>query len=230
MCRGLLILFLPFRDEMSDIHSKDVELLVFKNRELIVTNRQKYEKYKGMADIINNIENRLESEDAEDKYESDEVSLNDEDETTTREEMKDFHEDYETWIRNEANKSLSSCEQFLDMITPIELRKLIIDLNQQQRKIFDDLVERECSPFEDKEPYHLFIGGLAGTGKSYLMRVLMEAFMLSLEVTLISQASLPWHQQLMLRTSLVEKPLNPLLVSKAPITGIISYRQREKGI
>ena len=57
-----------------------------------------------------------------------------------------------------------------------ELKKLINSLNDQQRSLFDDLVEREVSRDAYKERYHVFITGDAGTGKSFLTTVLMEAF------------------------------------------------------
>ena len=53
---------------------------------------------------------------------------------------------------------------------------MVNGLNSQQRKIFDDLIEREMCRNEQKEPYYVFIAGEAGTGKSYLTKVLMEAF------------------------------------------------------
>ena len=50
----------------------------------------------------------------------------------------------------------------------LSLRKTIANLNSQ------DIIEREICRDKEKEPYFLFIAGEAGTGKSYLMRVLME--------------------------------------------------------
>ena len=41
-CRGLLILFFPFRDEMKDIHEKDVKALVVENWEEIQHRRDKF--------------------------------------------------------------------------------------------------------------------------------------------------------------------------------------------
>ena len=47
-------------------------------------------------------------------------------------------------------------------------------MNSQQSKVFHDIIEREICRDQEKEPYFLFIAGEAGTGKSFLMRVLME--------------------------------------------------------
>ena len=44
-CRALCILFLPFRNEMQDIHLKDVKTLVDKHKDLIEGKRLKFENY-----------------------------------------------------------------------------------------------------------------------------------------------------------------------------------------
>jgi len=48
----------------------------------------------------------------------------------------------------------------------------IQSLNDEQRKIFDDFVERIKDP-TDEEPFYLYIGGKAGTGKSFLLKLLI---------------------------------------------------------
>ena len=50
----------------------------------------------------------------------------------------------------------------------------IQSLNDEQRKIFDDFVERIKDP-TDEEPFYLYIGGEAGTGKSFLLKLMIEA-------------------------------------------------------
>jgi hypothetical protein len=45
-------------------------------------------------------------------------------------------------------------------------------LNHQQRKIFDDFCERSIC--EDDIPFYLYIGGEAGTGKSFLVKLMIE--------------------------------------------------------
>ena len=52
--------------------------------------------------------------------------------------------------------------------------KLVKSLNNQQRKIFDDFVERIIDP-EELDPFYLYIGGEAGTGKSFLLKLMIEA-------------------------------------------------------
>ena len=79
-------------------------------------------------------------------------------------------------MEKDGQRNLVYLKQFTDVIAPEELNKLINGLNNQQRKIFDDIMEREMCPNIEKEPYYVFIAGEAGTGKSHLTKVLMEAF------------------------------------------------------
>ena len=87
MKRGKLILFLPFRREMKEIHDMDIEVLYDSNVEEILANQAKFEfKFEGksMTDILKEIEERREQE-------QEEVIPDDEfEETTTVEEIKDF--------------------------------------------------------------------------------------------------------------------------------------------
>ena len=57
----------------------------------------------------------------------------------------------------------------------VDFRLKISSLNQQQRLLFDDFSERMASPDIDEKPIYLYLGGEAGTGKSYLVRLLIEA-------------------------------------------------------
>ena len=56
LTRGLLILFLPLQDEMTDIHQKDVKLLLSEFRSKIQEKSQIFEKYKNLTDLILSIE------------------------------------------------------------------------------------------------------------------------------------------------------------------------------
>jgi hypothetical protein len=53
-----------------------------------------------------------------------------------------------------------------------KLRDLIITLNEQQRKMFDDFCERLL--LDDGSQICVYIGGEAGTGKSYLLKLMLE--------------------------------------------------------
>ena len=48
-------------------------------------------------------------------------------------------------------------------------------MNVQQRKLFDDILERLTSVDENEKPFYLFLTGSAGTGKSFLVNVLIDA-------------------------------------------------------
>ena len=41
--------------------------------------------------------------------------------------------------------------------------------------LFDDFTERMASPDMTEQPVYLYLGGEAGTGKSYLVKLLIEA-------------------------------------------------------
>ena len=56
-----------------------------------------------------------------------------------------------------------------------ELRFKICSLNNQQRKLFDDVVERLASFDIDEKPFYLFLSGNTGTGKSYLLKLMIDA-------------------------------------------------------
>ena len=62
--RALCILFLPFRNEKSDIHTKDVEALYKENIETIEERRSKFEKHRAMVDMIREVENNKETVDS----------------------------------------------------------------------------------------------------------------------------------------------------------------------
>ena len=64
----------------------------------------------------------------------------------------------------------------MKFLTPLsEVKEQVRMLNSDQRIIFDDLMERLWCNREDKKPFHVYISGEAGTGKSFLMKTLIEA-------------------------------------------------------
>ena len=166
LARGLCILFLPFRNEMSEIHEKNVFTLLEENREIIEMNRQKYEKYKLMTDLINEIQKQDEKKEEESENEEDEDM-----ETTAPEELVDF----EQWAAAQASKELKQLKDLTDIPNVIELRNNICSLNYHQRRCFDDFCERIASSDVDEPPFYLWISGSAGTGKSTLLRSMIQA-------------------------------------------------------
>ena len=87
--RGLLILFVPFQNELKDIHEKDVNTLYADNEDIIKERRAIFEKHKVMTDIIDSIERNIrdKNEDNLDDHEEDGFI---EEETTTVEELDNF--------------------------------------------------------------------------------------------------------------------------------------------
>ena len=155
LCRALLILFLPFRNEMAEIHEKDVFKLLDENRTTVEENRDKYEKFKLMTDLINEIQKQNENE----KNKEDSESEDDENiETTAPEDVEDF----EKWALTEATKELERLADTTDIPNVVELRKSISSLNKQQRRCFDDFTERIASTDIDEPPFYLWISGSAG--------------------------------------------------------------------
>ena len=170
LARGLLILFLPFRDEMQDIHIKDVKKLLADNEEVIHENRSLFEKYRVMTDLISLLNQQTES-DKQVNDESEEEQESNELETTSLQDIQDFNK----WAKNQASKDLSKFKDLTNITDVKQLRSNISSLNSQQRRIFDDFTERCASTDVNEQPVYLFISGNAGTGKSFLIRLLIEA-------------------------------------------------------
>ena len=170
LARGLLVLFLPFQDEMKEIHTQDVKALLSKFEDLIESKRSMFEKYKLMTDLISTIN----AEEQDKKRDDEDTEGEDEDvelETTSAMDIEEFNK----WARNQAEKDLSSFKNLINVADLTELRTKISSLNQQQRRLFDDFTERCISTDVDEQPVYLFIAGNAGTGKSFLVQLLIEA-------------------------------------------------------
>ena len=158
--RALLILFLPFRHEIRDIHSHDVKELYATHKNVVDTNRMKYEKFHSLVEKVEQIEMDEVQDEMEEAY-----SEYLEEETTRKEDIEDFEnkikKDAKRILNNGASEQLMEEEQYL---TTIQM------LNVQQRKIFDDFVHRLYDSLED-DPFYLYIGGNAGKFKSKIERL-----------------------------------------------------------
>ena len=97
-------------------------------------------------------------------------SADEDDETTTEEELRDF----EKFIQTQAQNQVRKYNEGQINMTDDEYLEKINSLNSQQRRIFDDFVERINDPC-DVTPFYLYIGGEAGTGKSFLLRLMIQA-------------------------------------------------------
>ena len=171
-------MFLPFRNEMQDIHLRDVEELYRENEDSIEFVRNKFEKYREIVNIIRNIEEKNAKQKDEGIDDDDDIDseLNEE-ETTTAEEMKDFMDSVEKLKNSASTQAKKQLKNFNDgriHMDQEDYLSSVDSLNVQQRKIFDDFVERISDP-NDTAPFYLYIGGEAGTGKSFLLKTMIEA-------------------------------------------------------
>ena len=166
---ALCILFLPFRNEKVDIHTKDMKTLYDEQKEVIEERRNKFEKHKSIVDMIREVEKNKETSDTLEEDEDEENIYMDE-ETTTQDEVADF----EKHVKEQAKKVLNNYNAGLEIMAEDKYLELVGQLNGQQRKIFDDFVERINSGNDD-DPFYTYIGGEAGTGKSFLLRLMIDA-------------------------------------------------------
>ena len=165
----LCILFLPFRNEKSDIHSGDVEFLYNENKEMIEDRRSKFEKHSAMVDMIREVEKNQEASDSLEETDEEENIYIDE-ETTTKEEIADF----EKHVKEQAKKVITKYNEGLETMQEDKYLELVDMLNDQQRNLFDDFVERINSGNDD-DPFYTYIGGEAGTGKSFVLKLMIDA-------------------------------------------------------
>ena len=167
LARGLCILFLPFENEVRDIHNKDPIKLLADNHEIIDRNRRKFEKNNLINELIKNLEREQEEEE-----ESDDETDDLEEETT---EKCHLIEQQEAYDKQKAKEALPKDDTTLDYLDPVELRRYITSLNPQQRMIFDDIMERVTAGDLEEKPFYCYIAGEAGTGKSHLLKLLIYA-------------------------------------------------------
>ena len=166
--RALCVLFLPFRNEMSDIHEKNVELLYDDNQEQIESVRQAFEKHREIVETIRSHEEKQNDEESDDEEEDPENAFIGV-ETTDAEDIKKF----EKQMKNEAKKSLANrCANSPNM-TIDEYNSKVNSLNPEQQRIFFDFCERMLDT-SSNDPFYLYIAGEAGTGKSFLLKMMIE--------------------------------------------------------
>ena len=173
--RSLCMLFLPYRNEMQDIHEKDVVDLVAENHVAINDRRGQFinSQYASeiMKKMVEEIEQRDILDDSEDDEDEEEERTQRDIETTNEEDIQKIEKEYE----DKARLAIGKEEIIRDMLSLETLLSDIRSLNQQQRKIFDDIIERGASRDIEDNPLYLYIAGDAGTGKSYTVKLIIYA-------------------------------------------------------
>ena len=151
---------------MEDIHEKNIDELYKKSEEIIKRKRAILEKYKVMTEIIESIQKEIEGKNVvNDDSESEEYI---DEETTSKEDLENF----DKWAKGQAKKSLMKYKDLTTISDVEDIRSLIMKLNEEQRRILDDFAERVLDP--NGSPIYLYIAGEAGTGKSFLVKVMIE--------------------------------------------------------
>lgn len=158
--RGILLLFVPFRNEQKEISEQNV-LKIYKHiiedperNENLELQLSFYQPYQTLLESISElIENESDSEDED--GEEEQTDMNDEyektEETTSEADIESFLKDF--------NKEKI---ETTDLMEKEDLLKLIRTLNVEQRKILDDLVERLMNTDYKSNPIHLYVSGDAG--------------------------------------------------------------------
>ena len=164
LARGLLLLFYPFRDEIADIHDRNVMDLLDENKDMVDEKRQIYEKNINLVSLIQEIEKLNDERNADENEEDTEDNEvrgeeNIELETTSEKDIDDF-------IKSMKSAAQKDVRNNSDVTIPTinELREKIILLNKNQRLIFDDLAERIFAQNENADQFCVYIAGAAGTG------------------------------------------------------------------
>ena len=159
LARGLLILFVPFRDEFEDIHDKNVLDLVDLNKDLIEEKRNLFEKNVKLIGLIEEIQKLNQEREEEDEDEDPDQDRDLEGETTSEQNIEEF-------IKSAKANAKSQISSSIDMTVPTKdtLKERSILLNKGQRKLFQDICERYTCGHISQKPFYLFLSGEAGTG------------------------------------------------------------------
>ena len=144
-----LLLFKSFRDEYKEIHDSDMHQVLEDNFEEIRKNQEKYEKNASLFDNLDELEQMFKDEDGENVQAENDEEI----ETENVAEVMDFEEKFAN------NDFLQKKEETTEKISYEELKKQVQKLNQEQRRLFDDMVERFSVPLGVLEPLMLHIKG-----------------------------------------------------------------------
>jgi predicted ATPase len=156
---------------MRDVHNHDPLQLYNHHKDMMETNRKKYEHKSKINELIKNIDK--EKEEKMEETDDDEEDYIDEDTSTEQEREIHDAEVGATFDKQAAIKSSPKEDKNYIYLTIEELTKRVRSLNPQQRRIFDDIIERLSDPNVENKPFYLYLAGGAGTGKSYLVETII---------------------------------------------------------
>ena len=159
-----LLLFKPFRNENLEIHNADLHRIMEENKEEIERNQERYEQNATLFENIDELEKIFKDDDGDHILDQNDEEV----EMEIVEEVKDFEAKYEE------RDNTTSKDKESDKISYEELKEQVRSLNKDQRSLFDDMVERYSIPLGVLEPLLLHIQGAAGTGKSFLLKALIN--------------------------------------------------------
>ena len=153
--RGMLLLFYPFRNEYREISSVDL-LKKYDNlseieKEMIKSQMQFYQPHQS---VIDNIENFIEdNKEDEDDHEEENESFED---------MENYDDDieYETTSKNNIEDFLSSHkekQETSNLMDKGQLNEKIGSLKNQQRKYFDDILNRLMDGDFEINPFYVYL-------------------------------------------------------------------------
>jgi hypothetical protein len=179
MKRSLLLLFHPFRNEMNEIHEvpgHSVDDVYKCHRNAIEAIRKNFEPNK---ELLINMEQAMDNFNIDNEDTIDDMLADPDHHDDQHQNDTDSDKDLQHFLH------LASIGKPVDTDTIIAKREsvcaMVRQLNPDQRSIFDDVIERFYS-IQDEDlnddspvPFHLYIFGRAGTGKTFLMKTLIEA-------------------------------------------------------
>ena len=164
--RGLMLLFVPFRNEQKQISERNV-LKIYKNLKEDPEQNEKlqcqlsfYQPFQEMLEAIEVIVDDDPESDDEEDVDRDADDFEKMEETTSEADIENFLKDFN-------QEKIEST----DLIDKEELLTKIRGLNVQQRRIFDDVMERLLRTDFRENPFHLYISGDAGMLDLFLIKM-----------------------------------------------------------
>ena len=81
---------------------------------------------------------------------------------------------FEKEAKDKAAKALKLFSQGMNIMPDDDFINAVKSLNREQQKMFADFCERMSDRTSNPDPFYCYISGEAGTGKSFLMRLMIE--------------------------------------------------------